>query len=397
MQPAVARSPWRTLRSTRAPASWIVADWRQAEPRRRRGCASATAAGAARSDDGGGFAAALARNRLLLVAGGHTAGRSSVAAAAALALARSRPTLLVDADDPAHSLGDTLGIEVPAAEFGAASDPCIVPARGCNGSWQGALTDEHGLSLAATWLCGTSTRAFLEELLAAEGWRRCLSEAEGASLAASLGVPVKEMLGIFDCLRPPPGAEMPVALGQLLRSEAAAQRERVVVDAGAAASAGLLQSVPSALSVGLDGVLRAHELLKRAQSAAVPSMVSSGLRLLVGQRDRHRWTAQSVAMLQGLTKLREAMSTLATAEKSVLLVLPYRPGSAGERAALRLIEYLKPSCIALTGYCKSSASEAPRPPWIPAGPAVVTLPWGEDSRPTGMEALSLLADAMLEA
>jgi len=97
--------------------------------------------------------------------------------------------------------------------------------------------------------------------------------------------------------------------------------------------------------------------------------------------------------LTGLELLRCSMASLSAEDKTVLLVLPYRPGRAGEKAACRTIERIQPNCIALSGYDANDAHLAPRPPWLPPGPAVVTLPWGEE-RPSGIEELYSLAEAM---
>lgn len=318
-----------------------------------------------------------------------------MAAAAALALARlrQRPALLVDADDPAHGMGGALGLGAELLPSGAQKALQL----------ELKLPDQAGASVAAARLCAAETRAFLEELLAAQRWRKLLEDDSGAKVVAAMGMPLSELLGILDCVQPPPGAEMPVALARLLRVQKSPKEKKdlatrqVVVDAGAAALAVQLQSVPPAVADGLGGFLKLQDLLKAARKAAVPSAVASGLRMLVGvPAKRDGWRSQFATTVQGLELLREDMASLAAMEKGVLLVLPFRPGRAGEQAACRTIERLKPICIALTGHCADGADVAPRPPWLPPGPAVVTLPWN-DERPAGIDELHCLADAMLAA
>ncbi|CAE8631257.1 unnamed protein product [Polarella glacialis] len=293
-----------------------------------------------------------------------------------MALSRKAPTLLVDADDPAHGMGDALGI----------GDLPIDRPK--------ALQLLQGEDLSAAQLSGPSTRIFLEHLLAADKWRRLLEDDAGAKLVAALGVPMGGLLQVLDCVQPPPGAEMPVALARLLAQTTEARLPHVVVDGGAAVLAVQLQSVPPAVADGLGGFLRLQELIKVARESAMPSAVISGIRLFVGRSSRQEWSSQYQTTITGLEQLREAMSGLAQADKAVLLVLPYRPGRAGERAACRTIERLQPSCIALTGHKEPGATFAERPTWLPPGPAVVMLPWG-DERPSGLEELQTLADAML--
>lgn len=338
------------------------------------------------SDGGqlGSFRAALSARRVLFVAGGSTAGRAPVAAAAALALFRasSGSTLLVDADHPAHGMGDVLGTELPVGE------PVELKLFG----------KVLGSSLSGAQLSGPETQQFLEQLLATNEWRRLLEQDAGVKMAASMGIPIGELLGILDCVRPPPGAEMPVALARLLSGGSSLKAKHVVVDAGAAAIAAQLQSVPRAVADGLEGLLKLQDLVKRARAGASvwPGAVATGLRLLVNKEVREDASAQFSATLQRVKRLHAAMSAMASADTAVLLVLPHSPGKAGERAACRLVDSLRPVGIALTGHAPGGASVAPRPAWLPAGPAVVTLPWGEQ-RPSGTQELTRLAEAMLEA
>mmetsp|Transcript_112857 Transcript_112857/g.364312 ORF Transcript_112857/g.364312 Transcript_112857/m.364312 type:complete len:346 (-) Transcript_112857:84-1121(-) len=343
-------------------------------------------AGAVRS-----FRAVLGAQRLLFVAGGSTAGRAQVAAAAALALARRAPTLLVDADDPAHGMGDVLGVEeLPSSE------PMPVSLAGSSGRVDEARNPGGALpsALSAVRLSGPDTRSFLEKLLAAKEWRRLMEQHAGAQVAASIGIPIGELLSVLDCVRPPPGADMPVALARLLTLGGSAQAQHIVVDAGAAALAAQLQSVPPAVAGGLEGFLRLQRLLRDARQAAVPSAVASGLRLLIGKEVRDGASAQFAETLRRVEELHAATAALASADKAVLLVLPQRPGLAGARAACRLVESLQPCCVVLTDHTLGGPPPASRPDWLPPGLAVAHLSWGEE-RPSGIEDLSILAEALL--
>lgn len=331
------------------------------------------------------FRASLASRRVLLVAGGISAGRVEVAAAAALALARTSTTLLVDADSPAHGLSEAL-------------DTCLqcmepAPLKPSGASERDIVTPSEVANLSAAVLSRRQTRSFLTDVLSVDKWKSFIEEDAGARLARAVGVPIVELLAVLDCLRPPPGAEMPVALAQLLNHESSKQSAHVVVDAGAAALAAQLQTVPPAVADGLDGLLKFQSIIKEARKAVVPMPVSAGLGLLIGGR-KTNWITEYDAMIERLLDLRNSMSALALEDKAVLLALPSHPGRADEQTARRLIEYLQPICVALTGYTGRHANLAPRPEWVPPGPAVVTLPWVE-GRPSGFHELSALADAML--
>lgn len=317
----------------------------------------------------------LASRRLVFVAGGSTAGRTPVAAAVALALVRRGGTLLVDANDPAHGMGDTLQTDLLSTEPLPLNIPGSPP------------------SLITARLSCLETRAFMENLLATDKWRRLIEDDAGSRMAAAVGIPVTDLLSVLDCVRPPPGAEMPVALARLLRRPAAMSASHVVVDAGAATLATQLQVVPPAVADALEGITRFQTLIRKAREAAMPAAMASGLRFLVGKNVRESATAQFVATMELIQELQIAMKALASAEKTTLLVLPYSPGRAGVKSACRLVERLQPTCVALTHYRSGPANLAPRPEWLPPGPSVVTLPWG-DELPLGLAQLSTLADAM---
>eukprot|EP00403_Amphidinium_massartii_P011324 CAMPEP_0178427232 /NCGR_PEP_ID=MMETSP0689_2-20121128/29637_1 /TAXON_ID=160604 /ORGANISM="Amphidinium massartii, Strain CS-259" /LENGTH=198 /DNA_ID=CAMNT_0020048929 /DNA_START=10 /DNA_END=606 /DNA_ORIENTATION=+ len=125
----------------------------------------------------------------------------------------------------------------------------------------------------------------------------------------------------------------------------------------------------------------------------VANMVTSGFNMLVGKMDRANIRAQVQETARQLELLRDEMSSLAATEQGMLLVLPYRPGIAGEAAACRTIERLQPSCIALVGPGSKGVNRAVRPPWLPPGPPTIILPFGEE-RPAGND-LCRLADIML--
>lgn len=323
------------------------------------------------------FEKVLGARRIIYVTGSLSAGRASVAGAAALALTRRAPTLLVDADDPVHGLGYTLGSELPIATPKRLQTP-----------WADAKP------LIATRLSGTSTRAYLSELLAADKWRQLLEAESGSRIMSTFGLPLGDLADVLGCVQPPPGAEMPVALATLLDSVDAHRAKHVVVDAGTTVSTMQLQNVPQAGAQGLNGLMKLQQLLQGSGNlGAVPAAVAMGFRLVVSQRET--MGAQFSEMMEGIAKLSNSMSSLASAEKTVLLVLPYQPGHAGEQAACRMIERLDPGCIALTGYREGDAHCAPRPSWLPPGPVAVTLPWGQE-RPSGIDELSQVAEAMLE-
>lgn len=326
----------------------------------------------------GSFGARLASRRLLLVAGGSTAGRAHVAAAAALYLARSAPTLLVDANEPAHVLAEILETKAPEDEPASLLQPGDPRAAG-------------GLSLAQ--LSGPETRRFLESVLATDQWRRIIEDDAGISFAQSVGVPVSGLLGVLDCIRPPPGAEMPIALARLLGGGGvAAEAEHVVVDAGSAAVALQLQVVPPAVADGLQAIHELQSLVKSARSQLLPSAVASGFRMFVGQGMRESASTTYSSTMAKLEDLQHSTRALASAQREVLLVLPHSPGRTCEPAVRRLVDRLQPACIALTR-CKPGAT---RPDWIPEGPAVVFLDidGGVDEVPLGLDGLARFADAM---
>jgi hypothetical protein len=125
------------------------------------------------------------------------------------------------------------------------------------------------------------------------------------------------------------------------------------VDAGAAVLAVQMQSVPLAVSEGLKGILKLHDLLKVASRTPLPAALSSGVRFMIGAQlgdTQESIRAQLAQTLVGLEHLRCSMASLASEEKTILLVLPYRPGRAGEKAASRTIDRIQPDCIALSGY-----------------------------------------------
>ena len=182
-----------------------------------------------------------------------------------------------------------------------------LPSDGKSLLWLEAAVCREGAScqasVAAAQLCASTTREFLERLLAAKRWRALLEDGTGARLVAAMGMPMQELMGVLDCVQPPPGAEMPVALAQLLRRTSPQNPENpenpaspfesmhAVVDAGAPALAVQLQSVPPAVAEGLGGVLRLQDLVRAAKQAAVPSAVTSGLQMLIGASadDREDW------------------------------------------------------------------------------------------------------------
>lgn len=337
------------------------------------------------------FEQALAKERLILVAGYGTAGRSSVAAATAIALARQRSTILVDADDPVHGIEDIMGIE-----FG--EDAQVSSSQGA--SWTQPMQLDSDGALSASKLSALGTRNFLEKLLAADAWRRLLEDSSGASVVAAMGISVRDLVGILECVRPPPGAEMPVALARFLHKKTDKKWDYVVVDAGVPALAAQLQSVPPVVAGGLEGLLNLQRIIKIARNNVMPSAIISGLKVLAGSQTRRSWSGQISQVVHGLEELRLAMASLASMKKTFLLVLPYHACSAEQKGACRIIERLKPTCIALTGYDESTAHLAPRPSWLPDGVPVITLPWAEEGRmqkPVGGEELVPLADAMLNS
>lgn len=310
---------------------------------------------------GQSFRQAIAGQRVLLVAGGTTSGRTRVSAAAAVALSRSAPTLLVDADDPQHGLGDQLGLE--GYESSELPRPVAVK------------VDGHVGDLKFARLSRIDTLAFLERLMGTSQWRKMIAtDGAGAKVAAAMGVPVEGMLGVLDALRPLPGAEMPVALARLLSSEPAKHMKYVVVDAGAAGLAAQFQSIPPVVADGLAGLLQLQGLLAKAKNAVLPGTITVGMRMLVGSEARFAARAQLEATNMGLDVLRTDMAHLAGMERAVLLVTPRRPGMGGVQGAIRMVDRLQPSCVALTWNQADGELPRGRPRWLKQGPAAVTLP-----------------------
>lgn len=320
------------------------------------------------------FADVLEENPLLLVAGDCSEKSCIVAVAAGIALSRKGSTFIVDADEPALRMSDVLGLELRVSE------PTAVPLPG-------------GGSLSAARLSALDTREFLTRILASDDWRRLIETDSGTRFVKSLGVPVNELLDLLDILRPPPGCEMPIALARLLQSESGRSAKSVVVDGGAAALVDQLQRVPPSISDTLGAILRLHHLLEAGRAAAVPTAVVAGLRMLVGTKPEGL-SLHLGKLHDGLVELHADMTNFAASEKAVLLVLSNCPDVVTERAALRVISRVQPSCVAWVG-ADPSEGLAPRPHWMPPDLPVVSLPWGH-SVPTGIEEISAVADMMLE-
>lgn len=343
-----------------------------------------------KADARASFRKALTARRLVIVAGGPTQGRTVVAAAVAAALARLGPTLLVDADDPQHRLSECFVYSSLTSDMKTEELPKPVPVR----------VGPASADLRFARLSRAHTHEFLERLMATRQWRKMMLD-DGGSIASAVGMPLEHLVGIIDCLRPLPGAEMPVALARLLASESARGAKHVVVDAGAAGLAAQFQSIPPVVADGLSGLLQMQELVASMKDM-VPGAFSAGVRMLVGQQVTQSAREQFRATTKGMADLRSDLAHLVGMGHSVLLVAPRRPSIGGVQGNLRMVERLQPSCMALGWNPADGSLPADAPPWAPPGLATVTLPsmagvGGTDLSPDEYAALvASLADLLSE-
>ena len=169
--------------------------------------------------------------RILLFTGKGGVGKTTLAAATASRLARSGRKALVISTDPAHSLGDALGVELGAQP--AEVDPGLFAAH-------------------------LDSRALLED-----AW----SELRGHLRTVLAGAGVDEM--VADELTWLPGVEELLALGEVRRLARTGPWDVVVVDCGPTAETLRLLSLPEAIGGYLERLYPAHRRAVRGLLAGI--------------------------------------------------------------------------------------------------------------------------------
>jgi arsenite-transporting ATPase len=221
--------------------------------------------------------------RIVLFTGKGGVGKTTLAAATAARVARSGRKALVISTDPAHSLGDALGVPL-------GGDPVEV---------------DTGLFAAHL-----DSRALLEG-----SWAE-LRESLRTVLA---GAGVDEM--VADELTVLPGVEDLLALGEVRRASRLGTWQAIIVDCGPTAETLRLLAIPEAISSYLERLYPAHRRAVRGLLAGVANGAPSSK---VGQAGAAalRWDAAAEALgalAEHLTGLREMLADHETT--SIRLVL----------------------------------------------------------------------------
>jgi arsenite-transporting ATPase len=229
--------------------------------------------------------------RVLLFTGKGGVGKTTLAAATAARLATLGRKTLVVSTDPAHSLGDALGLPLhhEPAEIGGDTAP---------GLYAGQIDTRHLVD--GSW---QELRGHLRTLLAGAG----LDELDAEELTVL------------------PGIEELLALSEVYRLAGTGPWELVVVDCGPTAETLRLLALPEALADYLERLFPTHRRVVRGLLAG-----------LAGARNTERWDAAADALgrlAERLEALRRMLSDPATT--SVRLVLtPERVVAAETRRTL---------------------------------------------------------------
>jgi arsenite-transporting ATPase len=235
--------------------------------------------------------------RIVLFTGKGGVGKTTLAAATAARVARSGRKVLVISTDPAHSLGDALGVPL------------------------GADPHEVDTGLFAAHL---DSRALLEG-----SW----SELRGSLRSVLAGAGVDEM--VADELTVLPGVEDLLALGEVRRAAREGTWQAVVVDCGPTAETLRLLALPEAISGYLERLYPAHRRAVRGLLAGVANG-APGSRAGQAGAAALRWDATADALgrlADHLTGLREMLADHATT--SIRLVLtPERMVAAETRRTM---------------------------------------------------------------
>jgi arsenite-transporting ATPase len=235
--------------------------------------------------------------RIVLFTGKGGVGKTTLAAATAARLARSGCKSLVISTDPAHSLGDALG--VPLGGEPTEVDPGLFAAH----------LDSRALA-EGSW---NELRSSLRTVLAGAG--------------------VDEL--VADELTVLPGVEDLLALGEVQRAATLGTWQAVIVDCGPTAETLRLLALPEAVSGYLERLYPAHRRAVRGLLAGVASGVPSTRAGQAGAAAL-RWDAAAEALgrlAEHLTGLRDMLADHETT--SIRLVLtPERMVAAETRRTL---------------------------------------------------------------
>ncbi|MGQ0480820.1 MAG: ArsA family ATPase [Pseudonocardia sp.] len=222
--------------------------------------------------------------RIVLFTGKGGVGKTTLAAATAARLARSGRKALVISTDPAHSLGDALGVPLGA-------DPLEV---------------DPGLFAAHL-----DARALVEG-----SW----GELRGHLRTVLAGAGVDEL--VADELTVLPGVDDLMALGEVRRHARSGPWESVIVDCGPTAETLRLLALPEAISGYLERLYPAHRRAVRGLLAGVAAGAPATGRVGAAGANARRWDAAAGALgrlAEQLLGLREMLADHHTT--SIRLVL----------------------------------------------------------------------------
>lgn len=228
--------------------------------------------------------AGLVALRIVLFTGKGGVGKTTLAAATAARLARAGGKALVISTDPAHSLGDALGVELGAR-----------PTEVAPGLY-GAHLDSRAL-VEGSW---NELRAHLRTVLAGAG--------------------VDEL--VADELTVLPGVEDLLALAEVRRAAGSGPWESVIVDCGPTAETLRLLALPQAIAGYLERLYPAHRRAVRGLLAGVANGAPTTSRVGAAGAAVRRWDSAADALSQLADMLAGLRDMLADHETtSIRLVL----------------------------------------------------------------------------
>jgi arsenite-transporting ATPase len=222
--------------------------------------------------------------RIVLFTGKGGVGKTTLAAATAARLSRAGGKALVISTDPAHSLGDALGVELGAQP------------REVEPGLYGAHLDSRAL-MEGSW---NELRAHLRTVLAGAG--------------------VDEL--VADELTVLPGVEDLLALAEVRRAAASGPWESVIVDCGPTAETLRLLALPQAIAGYLERLYPAHRRAVRGLLAGVANGAPTTSRVGAAGAAVRRWDSAAEALSRLADMLAGLRDMLADHETtSVRLVL----------------------------------------------------------------------------